>query len=135
MGAIRSSSHLNHRETILLLSEIVRSGVMCGVDGGPQVRKFEKEFADCVGAAGAVGVSSGTGALYAALGALDVGPGDEVILPAYSFIADLLTILLRGARPVFADIDPASYGIDPAAVAGLVTDRTKAVLAVHLFGR
>src|ERR1019366_6811821 len=117
------------------INDILRSSLLCGVDGGPQVKQLEAEFADYIGAPYAVGVSSGSSALLVSLAALDIGPGDEVILPAFTFIADLLAILHRGARPVFADIDPHTYNIDPADLRSKLTGRTRAVIVVHLFGR
>jgi dTDP-4-amino-4,6-dideoxygalactose transaminase len=102
---------------------------------GPEVRAFEEETAAFVGAAQAVGVANGTDALVLVLDALGVGPGDEVICPSFTFYATAESIARRGAMPVFADIDPATLNLDPADVAQRVTPRTKAILAVHLYGR
>jgi dTDP-4-amino-4,6-dideoxygalactose transaminase len=102
---------------------------------GPDVAAFEREAADYCGARFAVGCGSGTDALSLALHALDVGPGDEVILPPFTFFATVGSVLRCGATPVFADIDPDTYNIDPAAVEKAVTPRTRAVIPVHLFGQ
>ncbi len=102
---------------------------------GPEVRAFEEEAAAYLGAADAVGVANGTDALVLVLDALGVGPGDEVVCPSFTFYATAESIARRGATPVFADIDPATLNLDPADVARRVTPRTKAILAVHLYGR
>jgi dTDP-4-amino-4,6-dideoxygalactose transaminase len=102
---------------------------------GPEVESFESECATWLGIEHAVGVASGTDALLVALMALDVGPGDEVILPAFTFFATAGVVSRLGATPVFVDIDPADYNMDAAAVADRVTDRSKAVIPVHLFGQ
>ncbi len=101
---------------------------------GPVVRAFEASFAAFVGARHAVATSSGTTALVAALVAHGIGPGDEVITTPFTFAATANAVLLAGARPVFADIDPATFNLDPRQVAARITPRTKAVIAVHLFG-
>ncbi len=102
---------------------------------GPAVSAFEEEFAAYCGARFAVGVNTGTSALHLALLAAGVGPGDEVITTPFTFVATVAAIRYTGARPVFVDIDPADFQLDPARVAAAVTPRTKALLPVHLYGR
>ena len=102
---------------------------------GPEVKAFEEEAARFLGATDAVGVANGTDALVIVLDAFGVGPGDEVICPSFTFYATAESIARRGATPVFADIDPAKLNLDASDVAAKVTERTKAVLPVHLFGR
>ena len=102
---------------------------------GDEVRMFEDAYAKHVRAAGAVGVSSGTAAIELSLRGLGVTEGDEVITAAHTFIATAEAISNTGAVPVFADIDPATFNIDPNHVEDLVTDRTRAILPVHLYGR
>ena len=102
---------------------------------GEKVSRFEKEFASFCGVSYAVGVASGTEAIHLALRALGVGPGDEVITQANTFIATPLSIAYTGARPVFVDVDPETYNMDPALVEEAVTEKTKAVIPVHLYGK
>jgi dTDP-3-amino-3,4,6-trideoxy-alpha-D-glucose transaminase len=101
---------------------------------GPEVAAFEQEFAAFCGAAHAVGVANGTEALTIALRAMGVGPGDEVVVPSFSFFASAEAIPPTGAVPVFCDIDPSTYCVTPDTVRAALTPRTKAVIAVHLFG-
>jgi len=102
---------------------------------GPNVAAFEEEAAAYLGVPETVGVANGTDALVLALDALGIGPGDEVICPAFTFFATPESIARRGATPVFADIDPATLNLDPEDVAAKLTPRTKALMPVHLFGR
>jgi dTDP-4-amino-4,6-dideoxygalactose transaminase len=102
---------------------------------GPKVEEFERAIAEAVGTAHAAVVSSGTAALHVALLALEVGPGDEVIVPAYTFPATANVVELCAAKTVLVDVDPDTFNLDVAAVAAAVTPRTRAVIAVHLFGR
>jgi dTDP-4-amino-4,6-dideoxygalactose transaminase len=102
--------------------------------GGPAVAEFEKDFARFCGSPFCVGVSSGTAALVHTLRALEVGPGHEVILPAFTFIATAAAVRQLGARPVFVDIVPSTMNLDPAKVESALSPATKAILPVHLFG-
>lgn len=101
---------------------------------GPRVAAFEEAFAAFVGAPFAVAVSSGTAALHLALLAHGVGPGDEVVVPAFTFAGTANAVVLAGARPVFADVREHDLNLDPASVAGALTRRTRAVVPVHLYG-
>jgi dTDP-4-amino-4,6-dideoxygalactose transaminase len=102
---------------------------------GPNVHAFEEEAAAYLGVSEAVGVANGTDALVIVLDTLGIGPGDEVVCPSFTFYATAEAIARRGATPVFADIDATTLNLDPADLADRVTGRTKAILAVHLFGR
>ncbi|TQQ79325.1 DegT/DnrJ/EryC1/StrS family aminotransferase [Halonotius terrestris] len=114
------------------VDDVLESGM---VADGPEVRAFEAEFADYCGAGHAVATSNGTTALHAALEALDIGAGDRVVTTPLSFVASANAIRLAGARPVFADIDPETYNLDPAATERAVRKAdADAILAVHLYG-
>jgi dTDP-4-amino-4,6-dideoxygalactose transaminase len=102
---------------------------------GPQFYAFQEEAAAYLGVKGSVGVANGTDALVLVLDAMEIGPGDEVICPAFTFYATAESIARRGATPVFADIDPVTLNLDPEDVANRITERTKAIMPVHLFGR
>ena len=101
---------------------------------GPEVEAFEQEFAAYCGCSHAVGVANGTDAITIALRAMGVGPGDEVVVPSFTFYASVEAIPVTGATPVFCDVDPHTYCVTPEAVKAVLTPRTKAVIAVHLFG-
>jgi dTDP-4-amino-4,6-dideoxygalactose transaminase len=102
---------------------------------GPHYYAFEQEAATYLGVKGSIGVANGTDALVLVLDALEIGPGDEVICPAFTFYATAEAIARRGATPVFADIDPETLNVDPEDVASKITPRTRAIMPVHLFGR
>jgi dTDP-4-amino-4,6-dideoxygalactose transaminase len=111
--------------------DVLRSGwyVM-----GPQHEALEQEAAAYVGVGHALGVASGTDAVHLALRAVGVEPGDEVVTTAFTFVGTVEAILYIGAKPVYADIDPVTFNIDPASIEAVITPRTKAILPVHLFG-
>jgi perosamine synthetase len=116
-------------------ADAARAAVLSGwVSQGPQVAAFERDFAALVGAPYACAVSNCTTALHLALTALDIGPGDEVITVSHSFIATANCIRYCGATPVFVDIDPDTYNIDPDRAAEAITPRTRAIIAVHQMG-
>jgi len=122
--------HLTGREGALV-AEVIASG---WVSQGPKVRAFEEAFAARVGAAEAVATTSCTTALQLALYVMGVGPGDEVIVPSLSFIATANSVWQCGATPVFADIDPDTYNLDPDAAERAITERTKVIMPVHQVG-
>src|SRR5215207_7884205 len=101
---------------------------------GPEVEAFEQELAAHLGTTHAVGVANGTEAITIALRALGVGPGDEVIVPSFTFYASAEAIPPTGAQPAFCDIDPETFCVTPETVRAALTPRTKAVIVVHLFG-
>lgn len=111
--------------------EVLRSGQL---SLGPKLGEFERLFAERLGVPHACAVSSGTAGLHLALRAVGVGPGDEVITSPFSFVASANAIVYCGATPVFADIDPVTLNLDPAAAEAAITPRTKAILPVHIFG-
>jgi len=119
-------------EELAEIREVLDSGQLTM---GPKVAEFEALLADAAGTEHAVAVSSGTAALHVAVLALGLGPGDEVLVPAYTFPATANVVALVGATPVLVDVDPMTMNMDPADAARRVTPRTKALLAVHLFGR
>lgn len=112
--------------------EVLRSGKYIG---GAAVTNFENQFANYIGTKYSIGCNSGTDALYMALRALEIGAGDEVITTSFTFIATSEVIMRVGAKPVFVDIDPDTFNFDLKQVATAITDKTKAIIAVHLFGQ
>ena len=102
---------------------------------GPEVETMEKNLCDYLKCEYSIGVSSGTDALLAALMAIDIKPGDEVIVPAYSFFATAGVVVRLNAKPVFTDVDPVTFNIDPLDLENKITSRTKAIIPVHLFGQ
>ena len=119
-------------EEIAAVANVMRSGMLAQ---GSVVTEFESRFADYCGAAHAVGVNSGTAALHAALLAAGIGPGDSVIVPAFTFFATASSVSMCGATPLFADVDPKTFNINPDSVAALIRPDTRAVIGVHLFGQ
>src|SRR5215471_15740491 len=139
----------NHPVTVPFLDlkaqfESIRNDIMDAIDrvlvsgqfiGGEWVERFEEQFARFVGSRYAIGVASGTAALELALKAARIAAGDEVIVPTNSFFATAEAVSNVGARPVFGDVDPRTFHLDVASVERLMTPRTRAVIAVHLYGR
>ncbi len=124
-----------------VLTPADRAAVMGVLDRGvlsgpfaPEVRGLEREFADYIGARFALATNSGTAALHVAMAAAGIGPGDEVITPAFSFVATAMSVLHHNAIPTFVDIEPETFGIDPDKLEAAITPRTKAIVPVHLHG-
>lgn len=119
-------------EEVEAVSAVLRSGM---VAQGPQVAAFEEEFSEQVAdGAFSVAVNSGTSALHLGLLAADIGPGDEVIVPSFTFAATANSVAITGATPVFVDIEPDYFCMDPAAAEAAITERTRAIMPVHLYG-
>lgn len=114
------------------IQDVLRSGAFIM---GPPVKQFEAEVASYLGVKHAIGVNSGTDALVIGLRALGIGPGDEVITTPFTFFATAESVSMLGAKPVFVDIEPDSFNIDPEKIEAAITPRTKAIEPVHLFGR
>jgi perosamine synthetase len=114
-----------------LVEQVLRSGQL---SLGPMLRRFEQAWAERAGVAHAVACSSGTAGLHACFHAMGLGPGDEVIVPSFSFVASANAILFTGATPVFAEVDPLTFNLDPAAVEAAITPRTRAIEIVDIFG-
>ena len=129
---LRSEYELLREEVRAVIDDVLQSQWFVG---GPAVGEFEEAVRTRYGAASAVAVSSGTDALLCALMALEIGPDDEVILPAFTFFATAGAISRLGAKPVFVDIDPRTFNLDPDKVESAVTSRTRAIIAVHVFGQ
>jgi perosamine synthetase len=126
-----AAPHLGDAEIAAAVA-VMRSGMLAQ---GPVTTAFEEEFASYIGTPHAVAVNSGTAALHATLKSLGIGHGDEVIVPSFTFIATATAVSMCGALPVFADVDPATFTIDPASAEALVSERTRALIGVHLFGQ
>ena len=120
------------QETDAAILAVLKSGYYIG---GPVVSEFEQQFAEYVGTSHAIGCNSGTDALYLALLALEIGPGDEVITPSFTFFATAEMVSQTGATPVFVDIDPLTFNLDPHKLEAAITPKTKAIIPVHLFGQ
>lgn len=118
-----------------ILDAVKRVCATADYSGGAFVEAFEEQFARFLNAPGFAAVSNGSDALFLALRALDVSEGDEVIVPASTFIATAFAPMRLGAKPVFADCDPVTWQIDPASVAQRITGRTRAIIGVHLYGQ
>jgi perosamine synthetase len=122
-------------EEIDAVVKVMRTGILTtGLGAGPAVKDFEKSYADFAQAKHAIAVNTGTAALHAAVIAAGVKLGDEVILPSFTFVATAEAVALAGGKPVFADIDPETYNLSPAAVEKAITKKTKAILPVDLYG-
>ena len=120
------------QDEISAVSEVLASGMLAQ---GDRVAEFEKKFADYCGTTYGVATNNGTAALHAALLAADIGYGDEVIVPAFSFIATASAVSMCGAKPIFADVNDQTFTINPEQVAERITPKTKAIIGVHLFGQ
>jgi len=120
------------QEEIDAVGDVLASGMLVQ---GEVVKRFEDEFSRYIGTKNAIAVSNGTVALDLALKALGLRPGDEVVTPAFTFIATANAILYQGLRPVFADVDPRTFNLDPESLAEVVTPQTRAVVGVHLYGQ
>jgi dTDP-4-amino-4,6-dideoxygalactose transaminase len=121
-----------HAEYMEAISKIIETGAFLH---GPDVKALEAEIASRVGVPHAISCASGSDAILLALMAVDVGPGDEVIVPSFTFFATAAAVWRLGAKPVFVDIDPHTFNIDPALIEPAITPATKAVIPVHLFGQ
>ena len=119
------------RKDIKAVVRVMKSG---GLAQGPQVASFEGKSSELVDGRNCVAVNSGTSALHLALLSLGIGPGDEVIVPSFTFAATANSVALTGATPVFVDIDPLTYNIDPTLIESAITKHTKAIQVVHLYG-
>jgi perosamine synthetase len=120
------------QDEISAVTAVLESGMLAS---GERVAEFERNFADYCGSTHAVAINNGTAALHAALLAADIGQGDEVIVPSFTFFATASAVSMTGAKPVFVDVHERTFNIDPAKVENAVTPRTKAVIGVHLFGQ
>ena len=118
------------REAVLA---VLDRGILCGANA-PEITALQREWADYIGAEHCLALNSGTAALHCCLVAAGVRPGDEVLVPAYTFSATAMAVVHQGAVPVFVDVHPRSYNIDPARIEEKIGERTRAIVAVHLHG-
>ena len=130
MDFIKVAEPLVGEEEVNAVREVLLSGMYVS---GKKVKEFEEKFAEYIGTKYAIATSSGTAALHIALACLDIGPGDEVIVPPMTFFATIEAVLHQNAIPIFADIDE-NYCMDPESIEKVITNRTKAIIPVHLFG-
>jgi perosamine synthetase len=112
---------------------VLDSGVVCGPNA-PQITALQREWADYLGVANCLSLNSGTAALHCCCAAVGLEPGDEVIVPAFTFVASAMAVVHQGAVPVFCDVDPRTYDLDPARIEERLTERTRAIMPVHLHG-
>jgi len=131
-GDLKAQYHSIKAEIDLAISGVLESSQFAL---GTEVSAFEEEFAAYCSSSEAIGVNSGTSALHLALLAAGIGPGDEVITTPFTFVATVAAILYAGATPVYVDIDPESYNLDPGKLESAITPRSKAILPVHLYGQ
>ncbi len=132
MKNISIAKPLLGKEEVQAVTEVIQSGML---GQGPVVKKFEEVFAASCGSTHAVATNNGTSALHAALLATGLGPGDEVIVPTFTFFATASAVSMCGATPVFADVDPKTFNIDPVSTGSLITPHTRAIIGVHLYGQ
>ncbi len=122
-------------EEIQAVIQVMKSGMLTsGLGTGPKVTEFERNYSEFAGVKHAIAVNTGTAALHAALMAIGIKPGDEVILPSFTFVATAEAVVLAGGKPVFGDIDPETYTLSPEAVKKAITKKTKAIVPVDLYG-
>ncbi len=128
---IPAAKPLIGKEERAAVDRVLRSGMMAQ---GPEVKAFESEFSAYVGGRHCIAVNSGTSGLHLSFIAAGIKPGDEVIVPSFSFAATANSVALAGGTPIFADVDPKTFNLDPAHAESLITSRTKAIMPVHLYG-
>ncbi|GAF92201.1 unnamed protein product, partial [marine sediment metagenome] len=123
-------------EEIEAVTQVLKSGHLsiAGALGMPQADALEKEFCEWTGAKHCLAVNSGTAALHCAVAGLGIGAGDEVLVPAYTFVATAMAVFHQNAVPVFVDVDPDTYLMDPNRIEECITERTKAIMVVHIHG-
>lgn len=134
-GIIKINEPIIGDEEIEAVTNVLKSGNLTERSGfGPSVLEFERKFAKFVDTKYAIAMNSGTSSIHAALLAAGVGPGDDVLVPSFTFSSTATSVLLTGARPIFADIDPKTYCINIDTINDSITERTRAIIPVHLYG-